>query len=252
MTDRNPKALAASSRVPAALMPATALAEMSLAFYEGVCRGYGPFSWREVGVAVSTYVNAMSRHMQKYANGQDRDPKTRVHELASVMACCAILIDCERCGNLEDDRPPSVDMAKMFAELEGVVKHLQTVFPAHAQQAKAVAERGLRAVAETPFTPFPMIPVGHGHGNVATVADYAAGKPVDHYAQAGQQWDKNAAEKRAEGSVARQQPQDATEPVIEQRRVEAMNRRLIDTDLAADSKPYLEEYSAAMFLPVER
>lgn len=228
MTDRNPKALAASTRVPMHYMPDTALAEMALAFYEGICKGYGPFNWRTGdGVAVSTYMSAMDRHRAKYKNGQTRDPKTRVHELASIMACCAILIDAERCGKLQDDRPPPAPMGPMFDELESVVKHLQTAFPPKLTPVEV--EPGVLA----PPSRADLIPIRSEDGfRIGSRIDFPVQPP--HVERAFQEWEANAAEKRAEPVRQEQKRDDATERVIEQRHVEAMQRRLIDTELAAD------------------
>ncbi len=126
--DTNPKDAAASTRLDLSLFPMSAVAHGAHAMAEGNLK-YGGFNWREAGVLASVYVAAAMRHLFKWFNGQEHDPKTLVHELGSVMACAAILIDAIESGKLVDDRPPSQDMAAMLDRFETKVKHLHTVFP---------------------------------------------------------------------------------------------------------------------------
>lgn len=126
----NPKDAFGSAKVPVGLAPDTALQEMALAFLEGATK-YGRYNWRVVGVRASIYNDAMERHRMKWWNGQNRDPVTRVRELASVMACCAILIDSEICGVLNDDRPPMAPMGELLDINMQVVAHLKDLFKDH-------------------------------------------------------------------------------------------------------------------------
>lgn len=126
----NPKDAFGSAKVPVGLAPDTALAEMALAFLEGALK-YGRYNWRVVGVRASIYNDAMERHRKKWWNGQDRDPSTRVRELASVMCCCAILIDSEICGVLDDDRPPIAPLGQLLDANMEVVAHLKDLFKEH-------------------------------------------------------------------------------------------------------------------------
>ncbi len=126
--DTNPKDAAASTRLDLSLFPMSAIAHGAHAMAEGNLK-YGGYNWREAGVLASVYVAAGMRHLFKFFNGQDHDPKTLVHELGSVMACCGILIDAIESGKLVDDRPPSQDMAAMLDRFEEKIKHLHTVFP---------------------------------------------------------------------------------------------------------------------------
>ena len=120
----NPKDSIGSTKVPLALCPATASAEQALAHLEGLTK-YGAWNWRAVGVRSSIYLDAAMRHLTKWQNGEERDAKTGVHHLGSVMACCAIILDSKARGNLRDDRPPGI--ARYATELdqhEKTVKHL--------------------------------------------------------------------------------------------------------------------------------
>jgi hypothetical protein len=120
----NPKEAMGDKKVPLHLIPATALVEESLAYAEGALK-YGSANWRVAGVRVSTYVGAAIRHLEKFWNGEDRDPVSRVKHLANARACLGILIDAEACGKLTDDRPPKVDLNEMVAEAEEVLAHLK-------------------------------------------------------------------------------------------------------------------------------
>lgn len=124
----NPKDAQASTRLDLTLFPDTAAAYGALAFTEGDLK-YGGYNYRAAGVSASVYVAACKRHLAKYYNGEWCDKDTKVPHLASAMACIAVIIDAHECGVLTDDRPPSVDMAKMLEQFEGIVEHLQGLFP---------------------------------------------------------------------------------------------------------------------------
>lgn len=137
----NPKDIIGQKKVPIGLAPDTAIAEMSLAFLEGALK-YGRYNWRIAGVRASVYNDALERHRKKWWNGQDRDPVTRVRELASVMACAAILIDAELCGKLTDDRPPRGPVAEQLdsPEMLALVAHLKELFKDHEPHQYTIAD----------------------------------------------------------------------------------------------------------------
>lgn len=123
----NPKDAAATSRLDLSLFPASARAYGALALAEGDLK-YGGFNYRIAGVMSSVYYAAAGRHMDKWFNGENYDPKTRIHHLASALACIAVLIDGIEQGNLNDDRPPRQD-SRLYERMEEHVEHLQEVFP---------------------------------------------------------------------------------------------------------------------------
>jgi len=126
----NPKDAIGATKVPFDMIPESALAEMAMSFLEGGLK-YGRFNWRAEGVRASIYYSAMRRHMAKWYNGEDADKDTTVLHLASVMACCAIIIDAKLCGKLTDDRPPKAPVSGQIDELAKKVAHLKEMFKDH-------------------------------------------------------------------------------------------------------------------------
>lgn len=108
----NPKDAFGAKKVGRSVVPISALAQLSIAFLEGALK-YGAHNWTRSGARASVYYDALDRHATRYWAGEDYDvdlfAKTgvKVHHLAKVMACCAIIIDAETRGVLVDDRPPA-------------------------------------------------------------------------------------------------------------------------------------------------
>jgi hypothetical protein len=123
----NPKDIVGSGKLPLELVPDTAGVYMALAFLEGALK-YGRFNWRVAGVRASIYAAAARRHLSKWWNGEDCDPATHVHHLASVMACCTIILDADLVGKLTDDRPPKADLGKLIDSLDATVGHLKRLY----------------------------------------------------------------------------------------------------------------------------
>lgn len=122
----NPKEAIGASRLALHLIPDAAVAHLATAFFEGASK-YGAYNWRVAGVRASTYVAAVRRHIGKWWNGENEDRKTRVHHLANAMACCAILLDSEVQGMLNDDRPPRQELDALMEKLAGVQAHLASM-----------------------------------------------------------------------------------------------------------------------------
>lgn len=145
----NPKDIIGSGKLPLELVPDTATAYMALSFLEGALK-YGRYNWRIAGVRASIYRAAMQRHIMKWWNGEDvdthidpetgQDIGTGVPHLASVMACCAIILDAEVCGMLADDRPPKANVATLIGTLEATVTHLKALFAEHSPKQYTIAD----------------------------------------------------------------------------------------------------------------
>lgn len=101
----NPKDAAAFDKAPLHLVPASFKAYTAVALAEGAMK-YGSWNWRAAGVRASVYVSALQRHLDKWFNGEEFDPKTGVPHLANAAACLAVLIDSKTQMNMTDDRPP--------------------------------------------------------------------------------------------------------------------------------------------------
>ncbi len=140
----NPKESFGEMKLALGLVPDTAITEETLAFLEGALK-YGQYNWRIAGVKASTYNRAIRRHLSKWWNGQDRDPLTRVKELASIRACCGILLDAEVCGMLNDDRPPRVDIEAHLVSTADVARHLKELFKDHSPPQYTEREHGKSA-----------------------------------------------------------------------------------------------------------
>ena len=124
----NPKDIAGTTRAPLHAIPVAALVEEALAMLEGVFK-YGSNNWTLEGVRASVYIAAAARHTFKWFFGQQRDPVTQVHHLASARACLGILLDAEFRGVLRDDRPPSLNkLDELFSNAENVAKNLFTLY----------------------------------------------------------------------------------------------------------------------------
>lgn len=124
----NPKDLAGTTRAPLHAIPVAALVEEALAMLEGVLK-YGANNWTLEGVRASVYIAAAARHTFKWFFGQQRDPVTQVHHLASARACLGILLDAEYRQVLRDDRPPSLSrLDELFTNAETVAKNLFTLY----------------------------------------------------------------------------------------------------------------------------
>lgn len=135
----NPKDAIGSTKLPVGLVPDVIVAEAAYAFLEGALK-YGRFNWRVAGVRASIYNDAMRRHLMAWWNGEDRDPATRVKNLASIIACAGILLDAELCGKLNDDRPPRAPMRKLIYETDAHGKFLRELFAAHTPKQYTIAD----------------------------------------------------------------------------------------------------------------
>ena len=123
----NPKDIIGSTKLPLSLLSGIAKIEWCLAQLEGALK-YGTWNWRDAGVRTSIYLDALERHLEKFKNGEDRDPVTRAHHLGSIMACAAIILDADSVGKLTDDRPPRAPAAQLIDDAQKRVIHLLTLY----------------------------------------------------------------------------------------------------------------------------
>lgn len=129
LKDSNPKEAVGDTKLPLYLVPSSFISYLALAFLEGMLK-YGAFNYRVVGVRSSTYISAIKRHLGQIEAGEWEDPETGVPHLASIGACCGIMLDTKDIGKLVDDRPPAAD-AGLTRRLVAKVAHLKELFKSH-------------------------------------------------------------------------------------------------------------------------
>ena len=115
--DGNPKTQFGIKKPQLDKIPSTALLHLGVVMALGAAK-YGPYNWRGAKVSSSVYVAAADRHVRTWLDGESLDPESNASHLAHAMACCAILIDADECGCLNDDRPiiaPTAEMIKRFS-----------------------------------------------------------------------------------------------------------------------------------------
>lgn len=65
---------------------------------------YGIRNWLIDKILGSTYEGAIRRHFKAWAEGEDIDLDSGKHHFHHIRACCAIVLDAEKHGQLIDDR----------------------------------------------------------------------------------------------------------------------------------------------------
>jgi hypothetical protein len=126
---QNPKDSIGQTKVPLTSLPVAAQVWGTLGMAEGA-RKYGEKNFRYADVAASVYTSAIRRHLSKWEEGQEKDPVSRIHELGSVIAGAAILLDAQFQGTLIDDRHKSnvAHLNALFDEAQAVIAHLNELF----------------------------------------------------------------------------------------------------------------------------
>lgn len=124
--ETNPKEAVGDKKVALFLNSAIAAAHWAAAQAAGYFK-YGAWNWRIAGVRASTYISAIQRHLYRWTNGERLDPVDGTHHLGNIMACCAILLEAEAIGKLNDDRPPAATEALLaaFDEVEAITARLR-------------------------------------------------------------------------------------------------------------------------------
>lgn len=70
-------------------------------------RKYGPWNWLKLedgSMSLTTYLNALQRHLILYRAGQDNTSDTNIHNLDSMIAGLAVLRDAQLFNKVRDDR----------------------------------------------------------------------------------------------------------------------------------------------------
>jgi len=121
----NPKDSLGVKKVPLHCVPSAPLFELGLAMMEGG-RKYGSHNYRDVGVRMSVYYDAVMRHLIAWWEGENIDPDSGVHHVIKAIACLFVLRDSMIMDNCEDDRPikytNGLDMNKLNKQAEALIK----------------------------------------------------------------------------------------------------------------------------------
>lgn len=114
--DANPKDRLGSKKPSTWVIPSTAVFHLGMAMRNGANK-YGAYNWREKKVKATIYLDAINRHHALWMAGEEVDQKSKVHHLAHLMACAAILLDAMETGNLVDDRPKNDAVVRLLRQL---------------------------------------------------------------------------------------------------------------------------------------
>lgn len=103
--DSNPKATraAADGKLRLELIETALTHPLARVMAHGADK-YGVRNWRTQPVEARTYVGAMRRHLDAWADGQDADPDSGAAHLVHLAACCMVVLDAAAHGTLVDDR----------------------------------------------------------------------------------------------------------------------------------------------------
>lgn len=103
--DRNPKAARAiADGKPPLQFIDSAMTHPAARVLASGAEKYGVRNWREVPINASTYIGALRRHTDEWADGSDVDGDSGEHPLAHVVATCNVVLDAIKYGMLVDDR----------------------------------------------------------------------------------------------------------------------------------------------------
>lgn len=105
LADTNVKTAAAAGKPKTSGVPPEAIRQLAAAMQNGVDK-YGRYNWRGTAVTATVFYDAMVRHLLAWFEGENVADDSKVHHLAHLMACCAIIIDAEKHGVFKDDRTP--------------------------------------------------------------------------------------------------------------------------------------------------
>jgi hypothetical protein len=114
--DDNPKTMHGVQKPSMFNVPTTALLHLMGAMANGA-KKYGPYNWRDQNVSASIYYDAAMRHLMAWIDGQDIAEDSGVHHLGHVMACCAIILDAEAQGTLNDNRPVKGKFSELIEKM---------------------------------------------------------------------------------------------------------------------------------------
>lgn len=113
----NPKKARGDVKAPMHACPTLPIIQLNNVMAGGAHK-YGYMNFRESKVDAQTYIGAIQRHLVIWQDGVDNDKESKQNHLAHIMACCAILIDCQETGNFIDNRSKTGLMEKALKKSE--------------------------------------------------------------------------------------------------------------------------------------
>lgn len=126
LKDTNPKDAIGSNKIPIHLWPQTATIAGALGLLDGMLK-YGRANWREAGIRMSIYVDALCRHTFAMFEGEDVDPDSGLPHECHALACLAIIVDARAAGKLTDDRQYPGGYRKYLTEMTPHVARLKAL-----------------------------------------------------------------------------------------------------------------------------
>lgn len=144
----NPKQHDADTRLPVGLCPPILTIRVAAVLRWGANKvGRWRWNWRDNPIQLTTYLDAIERHLIAVRAGEELDDETGEPHLAHIAANCGIILDAQLAGTLVDDRP------KNNPSVAGILKEYSDRFKAatplseSAQQTPSAAELEQRAQA---------------------------------------------------------------------------------------------------------
>jgi hypothetical protein len=135
MSGVDPKALQGAKKVSLGLLPSIGRVLGAQACALGAEK-YGAYNWRGGHpINMTTYLDAMERHILAFRDGEDIDPESGVSHLGHIIAGAAILADAIAEKVAVDDRPKSANSFKLVkAAKRPKTEDSEHQFPQHGIQ----------------------------------------------------------------------------------------------------------------------
>ncbi len=137
MTDnpkRNPKDIDGDTRLSVGLCPPILTIRVAAVLRWGANKvGRWRWNWRDNPISLTTYLDAIERHLLAARAGEELDPETGEPHLAHIAANCGIILDAQLAGTLVNDLP------KNNPGVAGLLKEYSDRFRKEAEQ-RATAE----------------------------------------------------------------------------------------------------------------
>lgn len=115
--DNNPKAAMGATKAPLHLVPPALMIGAAEAMADGA-RKYGPYNFRDSGIAASVYMGAIERHLFSWWDGEDMTRDSKIHHLKAIAADVGLMLDAMAKGTFVDDRPTSGGAADLLQDWE--------------------------------------------------------------------------------------------------------------------------------------